>query len=76
MKQIVQVLSAVILVRIASAGEPAIASPSPEPRFKIYGWIESGVTFNPDDPNDRQNFGRLFDDRANEPVLNQAIITL
>src|SRR5437867_3894365 len=73
MKQIAQVLSASILASIASAGEPAV-SPTPEPRFKISGWIDSGVTFNPDSPRDNQNFGRLFDDRANEPLLNQAVI--
>lgn len=73
MKQIAQVLSASILASIASAGEPTV-SPTPEPRFKISGWIESGVTFNPDSPQDNQNFGRLFDDRANEPLLNQAVI--
>src|SRR5207237_4134482 len=27
-------------------------------------------------PNSRQNFGRLFDDRANELLLNQAVVTL
>ncbi len=74
MKQIVQLLSAVILVRIASAGEPAIASPSPEPRFKIYGWIESELLSTPTILTTGKI--RLFDDRANEPVLNQAIITL
>jgi hypothetical protein len=73
MKQIVQLLSATILVRIALAGEPT-ASPTPEPRFKISGWIDSGITFNPDSPRDNQNFGRLFDDRANEPMLNQLVI--
>src|SRR5438552_3489568 len=73
MKQIAQVLSALILASIASAGEPTV-SPTPEPRFKISGWIDSGVTFNPDSPQDNQNFGRLFDDRANEPLLNQAVI--
>jgi hypothetical protein len=73
MKQIAQVLSASILASIASAGEPTV-SPTPEPRFKISGWIDSGVTFNPNSPRDNQNFGRLFDDRANEPLLNQAVI--
>jgi hypothetical protein len=58
---------------IASAGEPT-PSTTPEPRFKIAGWIESGVTFNPDRPQSNQNFGRLFDDRANEPLLNQLVI--
>ena len=75
MKQIVRALSAITLIRIAAAGTPETASPAPEPLFKVYGWIEAGATFNPDQPNDRQNFGRLFDDRANELLLNQAVIT-
>ena len=73
MKQIVQLFSATILVSIASAGEPT-PSPAPEPRFKFSGWVESGITFNPDSPQSNQNFGRLFDDRANEPLLNQVVI--
>jgi hypothetical protein len=72
-KQIVQLFSATILVSVASAGEPT-PSPTPEPRFKISGWIDSGITFNPDSPQSNQNFGRLFDDRANEPLLNQLVI--
>ncbi len=73
MKQIVQLLSATILVSIALAGEPTV-SPTPAPRFAISGWIDSGITFNPDSPHDNQNFGRFFDDRANEPLLNQLVI--
>jgi Putative beta-barrel porin-2, OmpL-like. bbp2 len=73
MKQIVQLFSATILVSFASAGEPT-PSPAPEPRCKISGWIEGGITFNPDSPQSNQNFGRLFDDRANEPLLNQVVI--
>ena len=73
MKQIVQLLSATILASIGLAGEPT-ASPTPAPRFKISGWIDSGITFNPAGPQDNQNFGRFFDDRANEPLLNQAVI--
>ena len=73
MKQIVQLLSATILVSIALAGEPT-ASPTPAPRFTVSGWIDSGITFNPDTPRDNQNFGRFFDDRANEPLLNQVVI--
>jgi Putative beta-barrel porin-2, OmpL-like. bbp2 len=73
MKRIVQLFSATILVSIASASEPT-PSPTPEPRFKISGWIDSGITFNPDSPQSNQNFGRLFDDRANEPLLNQIVI--
>ena len=44
-------------------------------RLAIYGWIESGFTGNADSPEDNQNFGRLFDDRSNELVMNQAVIT-
>jgi hypothetical protein len=58
------------------AGEPDVAKETkpPEPRFKISGWLDSGVTFNPAGPDDNQNFGRLFDDRANEPMLNQLVL--
>src|SRR5712692_4324554 len=46
-----------------------------KPRFTIYGWIEGSFTGNVDGPKDNQNFGRLFDDRSNEALLNQAVIT-
>src|SRR6201993_4400524 len=53
-----------------------VATPKPpEPRFKLYGWIEAGITGNPDSPIDNHNFGHLFTDRANEPLLNQVVIT-
>jgi hypothetical protein len=45
-----------------------------EPRFKLYGWIEGGITGNPNAPVDNHNFGHLFTDRANEPLLNQMSI--
>lgn len=48
---------------------------APVARFKLSGWIESGVTANPGDPSDGQNFGHLFTDRANEPLLNQVVLT-
>ena len=44
-------------------------------RIAIYGWVESSVTGNPAGPSDHQNFGRLFDDRSNEAVMNQAVVT-
>jgi Putative beta-barrel porin-2, OmpL-like. bbp2 len=47
---------------------------APEPRFKLYGWIEAGLTGNPDAPVDNHNFGQLSTDRANEPILNQISI--
>jgi hypothetical protein len=74
-------LTALLLLRAAafagSPENPVLTQPSRhEALFKIYGWAESGFTANPASPNDHQNFGRLFDDRSNEPLLNQAAITL
>ena len=48
---------------------------TPKSRISFYGWLEAGITGNFDSPDDNQNFGRLFDDRSNEPVMNQAVIT-
>src|SRR5215472_12563810 len=53
----------------------ALQPKPPEPRFKLYGWIEGGITGNPNAPVDNHNFGHLFTDRANEPLLNQVVIT-
>ena len=66
---------------VASSAPDNTTSGSPmnmmmrEPGFHLYGWVETGITGNFDSPNDRQNFGRLFDDRSNEPLLNQFILT-
>ncbi len=59
---------------VTDGKESKIIKPE-ESRFKIYGWVEGGVTFNTSSPNDNQNFGHLFTDRSNEPLLNQAVIT-
>jgi putative OmpL-like beta-barrel porin-2 len=40
--------------------------------FKLSGYIEGGITGNFDDPSNKINFGHLYTDRANTPVLNQA----
>jgi Putative beta-barrel porin-2, OmpL-like. bbp2 len=76
MKHLLIFSLALCLATIAVAGETETVSPSPTPtpRFKISGWIDSGITFNPVSPQDNQNFGRFFDDRANEPLLNQLVI--
>ena len=76
------ILLATLLLRCAAAfaGPPGSPVPvqlsTPQDLFKVYAWIESGFTANVDSPKDRQNFGRLFDDRSNEPLFNQAAITL
>src|SRR5438874_9414155 len=76
MKQLSIFSLALCLATTAAAGETVTVSPSPTPapRFKISGWIDSGITFNPASPQDNQNFGRFFDDRVTEPLLNQLLI--
>lgn len=44
--------------------------------LKVSGHIEAGATLQPDEPNNRLNFGHLFTDRANELLLNQALVTV
>src|SRR5690242_9283279 len=39
--------------------------------LKFSGYVEAGITGNPDSPADGINFGHLFTDRANTPLLNQ-----
>jgi putative OmpL-like beta-barrel porin-2 len=52
-----------------------VEKPKPaKPLFNLYGWIEAGITGNPNAPADNHNFGHLFTDRANEPLLNQMSI--
>src|SRR5438132_1068813 len=74
MRQLFNFPLALCLAAAAIAGEPEAASLTPEPRFKISGWVDNGITFNPASPADNQNFGRFFDDRVNEPLLNQLVI--
>lgn len=47
-----------------------------ESRIKFSGSLEFGSTYNPDGNASRQNFGRLFDDRQNELLLNQLVLTV
>ncbi len=54
----------------------AVIEKKADSRVKFSYFVEAGITGNPNDPNDHQNFGRVFDDRANEPMLNQATITI
>ncbi len=68
---------------------PTPAAPPAEPPYvpprnfnewasgiKLGFQADGGITVNPDDPRSRRNFGRLFDDDSNRPVLNQALATL
>lgn len=45
-------------------------------RITARGHIDQGYTANFDYPDDRLNYGRLFDDRANDYRLNQIMFTL
>ncbi|HEY8031621.1 MAG TPA: outer membrane beta-barrel protein, partial [Methylocella sp.] len=61
----------------ARAAEPA---PTPPPAswwdtFTIGGTVEAGFIMNPENPPDGLNFGHLFTDKANEPLLNQILVT-
>ena len=73
-------LAAALSVKSVPADEMAAVNPArsnpmagmmemmaPQPGFRFYGWIEAGITGNFASPADNQNFGRLLDDRANEP---------
>ncbi len=40
------------------------------------GQVEGGIVGNPQDPNNGVNFGQLFTDKANRPILNQLLLTL
>ena len=55
--------------------EMSLGNMLPQPGFRFYGWLDTGITANFDSPRDNQNFGRLLDDRSNEPLLNQFVLT-
>jgi hypothetical protein len=52
------------------------APPSWWDTLTITGHIEAGITANGANPSDGINFGHLFTDRANSPLLNQALLTI
>lgn len=58
---------------------PAAAPAAPASWWSSFTWsgyLDGGITGNPDDPSNGINFGHLYTDRANTPLLNQASITL
>lgn len=66
----VGLLSSTVL-NLAFAADDQAESP-----VKFYGHIEGGITLNPDDPSDQINFGQLFTDKANRPLLNQVMLAV
>jgi hypothetical protein len=45
------------------------------PEFQVWGQLEAGIMANPNQPWGGTNFGHLFTDKANQPVLNQLLLT-
>lgn len=43
--------------------------------IKFTGQVDAGIVGNPSDPNNGVNFGQLFTDKANRPILNQLLLT-
>ena len=62
----------VILLGLSSPWTAAYAEDAGSPQS---GHLEAGITGNVDDPPNQRNFGRLFDDHSNRPVLNQFMLT-
>jgi hypothetical protein len=60
----------------AAPAAPADAAPAAwADTLKLSGHLEAGITGNPDGPRNGLNFGDLFTDRANTPLLNQLMLT-
>jgi hypothetical protein len=62
----------------APAAAPAADAPPPGlwiGGIHLSAQIEGGFTINPANPNSGVNYGHLFDDRANQPELNQVLLT-
>ena len=58
----------------AAAAEPATPS-NWSSGITLGAQIQGGFSWNPSYPRGRNNFGQLFTDRANEPMLNQILLT-
>jgi hypothetical protein len=61
-------------------GKPAAeAAPTPATWWdavKFSGYLDAGITLNPRQGDDSNNFGQLFTDKANKPLLNQLGLTV
>lgn len=44
-------------------------------RWRLSGFSTASITVDPSDPDERRNFGRLFDDRPNRPQPNRLSLT-
>ncbi|MFI5001959.1 MAG: hypothetical protein ACHQK9_18920, partial [Reyranellales bacterium] len=66
--------SSVAQAQTTTDAKPAAPSGSWWDTFAISGHVEAGATFNSIGPSDGINFGNLFGDRANTPLLNQDLV--
>ena len=60
-------------------GKPAEAPAQPQSwidGIKFGAQFDVGATINPVSPQDNLNFGRLFDDKANQVLLNQLLVSV
>jgi hypothetical protein len=73
MQKILTTITLSLLAGLAM-GTPARADDKPPPTFSISGYVDGGITGNLTGATAGTNFGRLFDDRANQLMLNQASI--
>ena len=73
-------VAGIVAFVLAAAGhaqdKPASQPSSWWDTFSISGHLEGGVTFNTYPQPDGLNFGQLFTDKANAPLLNQALVTV
>ena len=77
---------AILLALLLAGGSRAYAADMPAATPVLTtGWastithtlqVEAGITVNPDSPASGHNFGQLFTDTSNRPVLNQVLMTL
>jgi outer membrane protein OmpA-like peptidoglycan-associated protein len=51
------------------------AAPAAPPEFGVWAQLEAGITANADSPKSGINYGHLFTDKSNQPVLNQLLLT-
>jgi hypothetical protein len=51
------------------------AAPAGPPVFAVWAQAEAGITANPNTSWGGTNYGHLFTDKANQPVLNQLLVT-
>jgi len=73
MRRIVTTVASSLLAATAMTSA-ALADDKPPPTFSISGYVDGGITGNLTGSTAGTNFGHLFDDRANQLMLNQASI--